>query len=169
MGWSGINVEPDPITYDKLVNNRPTAINLNVGLSNNIGSVEFTKAIHPTMGEHFGNGSITHQQNHIEGLVNEGCTFRKFNIETITYKELLQYVPGHIDLMVLDVEGHELAVLNGMMDAAILPNVMCVEHGNLDSRALTDYMQKLGYIYDFSKFNNSFYRREAAGLPTPLP
>lgn len=160
MGWTGINVEPDVYNYKRLCINRPNTLNLDVGLSDKETDVTFYKAVHPTMGQAFGNGSIKHHEIHRRHLINEGCKFEEHKIHTITYKQLIEkYNVKNVDLMVLDVEGHELSVLDGMKDCLIMPKVMCVEHGVLGIEMINNKMFELGYEYVNSSFNNSFYTK----------
>lgn len=158
MGWIGINIEPDVYNYNKLCINRPNSINLNMGLSDQEADVSFLKAVHPTLGEAFGNGSIKHHELHKKELLDQGCTFQKHTIHVITYKQLIEkHNVKNVDLMVLDVEGHELSALEGMKGCSVMPKVMCVEHGVLGVNTITSKMLELEYEYVNSSFNNSFY------------
>lgn len=157
--WEGINIEPDKYNYNSLCINRPLSLNLNVGLSDKEEDVTFDKAIHPIRGQRFGNGSIKHDLAHKQALINDGCTFEQYSIHTITYTQLIeQYSIDKVDLMVLDVEGHELAALRGMKPCPVKPSIMCVEHGVLGLPILNPAMSDLGYKYVNSSFNNSFYK-----------
>ncbi len=170
LGWRGINMEPDPANYARLCINRPNSVNLQMALSDREGTTTFTRVIHPTMGEHFGNGSITHQANHRRLLQNEGCTFQECKIRTITYHDLLQLVPiTKVDLMVLDVEGHELEVMNGMRGAPILPQVMCIEHGQLGIEAIEKGMREMGYTFQLTSANNAYYKKSGPDPERPGP
>ncbi|MEI9889737.1 MAG: FkbM family methyltransferase [Caulobacteraceae bacterium] len=56
----------------------------------------------------------------------------------ITWRDFVkQQRIDHVDLFTLDVEGHELAVIEGMKDCAVLPDVLCVAAGHLESEAFT--------------------------------
>jgi hypothetical protein len=92
-------------------------------------------------------------------LEKEGCRFEQFPVPTITYREFVaEQGIARVDLMVLDVEGHEAAVVAGMAGAAVLPRVLCVEHGHNGVEGTTAMVAPLGYRYDFSSHNNSMYR-----------
>jgi hypothetical protein len=91
--------------------------------------------------------------------MNEGCTFEEYKVDTLTFKKLVSDLGiVNIDLFVLDVEGHELSVLKGMDGCPIMPSVMCVEHGHLTDQ-LTSAMKSLGYSFDKTSHNNSYYVR----------
>lgn len=156
-GWTCVNVEPAPPTYEMLIKNRPNSINIKAALSNKKGSAKFTHAIHPSYGKRFGNGSLTHSQEHKRSLVRDGCKFEEYKVDLITYKDLLEISKiKSLDLFVLDVEGHEIQVLEGMKGAKILPDVFCIEHGHLGSQ-LNKHLTDLGYKFDKKSHNNSFY------------
>jgi len=157
MGWTTINVEPVPPLYEMLCNNRPDSINVRAALSGQSGAAEFMHAIHPSLGRRFGNGSLAHTPTHKQSLIKDGCKFEKYDVDLITYPELLEIAEiKELDLFVLDVEGHELQVLDGMHGSKILPKVFCIEHGHLGQQ-IDKYLSKLGYRFDKKSHNNSFY------------
>src|ERR1700722_17301469 len=53
MGWTGMNIEPVPYLFDKLIINRPNSINEKVALSSTNKKAIFTNAIHPTLQRNF--------------------------------------------------------------------------------------------------------------------
>lgn len=168
LGWTCINIEPYPLSYDKLVLNRPNAANVNAALSNVAGTHEFTAVIHPVFGADCNNGSLQHTRQHREYLDSIGCTYRNYSVPTITYAELAaSRQVASVDLFVLDVEGHEHQVLDGMRNTppALLPAVFCIEHGHLGVDALKPAVESLGYRFDTTSFVNSFYiRNDIAGV-----
>lgn len=64
-----------------------------------------------------------------------------------------------MDLMVLDVEGHELSVLSSMKGSPVLPHVMCIEFGHIGFDHLRQMMEALGYEYDIHSYANAFFVR----------
>lgn len=158
MDWVGFNLEAAPHNYKKLVENRPKSTNLQVGLSNHEGQATFTHVISPTLGADFGNGSILHTQKHIASLIEGGCTFDEVQITVTTWSAFVEKENiRSVDLFVLDVEGHELAVIEGMKGARVLPDILCVEVGHLDFDALRQEIQALGYTYDTTSHVNAFF------------
>ena len=158
LDWTGVNVEPSPFTFDLLKANRPTAINVRGALSDHDGDATFTNALHPERGARFGNGSLGHTDAHIDELVTAGCTFETFEVETMRYDTLLKrHEIDHVDLFVLDVEGHELSVLRGMVGTQVWPRVFCIEHGNIGVESLQEYLTPLGYVLDRLAFNNAYF------------
>jgi FkbM family methyltransferase len=158
MDWRVINIEASPPIFKNLIINRPKSTNFNLALSNKEGTAKFAHVISPEMGENFGNGSLSHLEIHKKSLINEGCKFVDYEVKTITYKKLIESTSiKKLNLMVLDVEGHELSVIEGMIGAAVLPEIFCIEHGHLGVEKIKLALSKLPYKYDTSLHINSFY------------
>jgi FkbM family methyltransferase len=160
MNWKAINIEVSPPIFKKLEINRPKSTNLNIALSNKEGISKFVHVISPEVGEIFGNGSLSHLDTHKKQLINEGCKFVDYEVKTTTYKKLIESISiEKLDLMVLDVEGHELSVIEGMAGSLILPEVLCIEHGHLGIERIKLALSKFPYKYDTSLHINSFYTK----------
>lgn len=162
MNWKTINIEALPIAYNKLVENRPNSINLNIGLSNNNISKQFVNYKEPKLDYMWGNGSFTHLSAHMEYL-EELCgssNYQTIDIKCDTYTHLLETLKlERLDLFVLDVEGHEFEVIDGMVQSTIFPDIFVIEHGH---RTPVDFVEKLKilpvkYKLDYVSFVNSFF------------
>ncbi len=166
MGWTGYNLEPVPNLFALLDHNRPLARNLQLALSDRSGESVFTHAIHPMHGEVFGNGSLSHAEAHRQELEQADCAFETLSVPTISWRDFIrQEAIAAVDLLVLDVEGHELVVLEGMRDADVMPAVMCVEFGHLGLGTVRTALRELGYEYDIQSHGNAFFvRRDLLGL-----
>lgn len=159
LNWTGFNIEPVSMIYKKLCENRPNCVNINVALSNSNGTKEFIYADHPNM-KLFGNGSLSHTKKHHNLLKLDGCKFEKYLVKTITYADLVsQFNINNVDLFVLDVEGHEIEVIEGMK-RSVMPKIMCVEHG-IKGEEIKKSLSKLGYTLDHVQFNNSYFVRNS--------
>ena len=87
-----------------------------------------------------------------------GIQLRESEIECITYKELIErYNIKNIDLFILDVEGMELKVIEGMKGCKVLPTHMFVEHEHVGLKETEDMLKEFGYKLDYSDFCNSMY------------
>lgn len=161
LGWRGFNFEPVPYIFNDLVCNRPDSRNLNLALSDRCGHEAFKQAIHPHLGRAFGNGSIAHAPSHMESLKEAGCTFEDIEISTTTWKQFIEdQQVTHVDLLVLDVEGHELSVLDGMRNCDVLPDVLCIEFGHIGLDRLRASLGEMGYVYDITSNANAYFVRE---------
>lgn len=162
MGWTGLNIEPVPYPYSKLIVNRPNCINVNAALSSTNGKATFTNAIHPSMGRMFGNGSLAHTEAHKKELINMGCTFESIDVESVRFKDLYEkHTLPDIDLFVLDVEGHESDALQGILDipATALPKVFCIEYTITGNDKITEMLSPY-YTFHSKYTHNAFFVRK---------
>ena len=158
LGWHGINIEPAKGIFDKLQQNRPVSRNLNVALSDKDGVAEFTHVILPETEQFCTNGSIEHTPEHRKWLTDIGCTFETYEVTTMTWRTLIEKEQiDNVDLFVLDVEGLEIAVIQGMKGCTVLPRVICIEYGHNNRQALYDELSSLGYVYDATIYANSLW------------
>lgn len=159
LNWRGVNIEPVLSIYEKLCINRPNSINLNYALSNKNGSEQFATVIHPAFGEFYGNGSLHHMSAHRDVLNQMNCKFQEITVECITYDKLLDLTQlKQIDLLVLDIEGHELEVLTNMLSVKrVLPKVLCVEYGHLGLLEMCNLAAKMDYHLNALSYVNAIF------------
>ena len=161
LKWKTINIEPLNHIYDKLICNRPNSINLNIALSNKhaIQNIRVYNIAHH--GIYNTNASLNHTESHKTWLENgSNNTYKDQPIQTITYSKLIEQLNiTNLDLFILDVEGHELEVLEGMIDCDVLPDVFVIEHGHKSVGFCDEALSKLNskYKLDYVSFVNSFY------------
>lgn len=161
MGWQCYNVEPMPTAFERLLVNRPKSRNYNFAFSNHCGKAIFRQVSHPDLGLNFGNSSLSHTDLHLHDLVSRGCQFIEIEVETLTWKAWIEReCISCIDLLVLDVEGHEIPVLEGMEGSSILPDVICIEIGHLDFGEIRQKLLALGYVYDVTSHVNAFFVKQ---------
>lgn len=163
MGWTCINIEASPPIFNMLKTNRKNSLNFNFGLGNEETTLTFKHAIHPYHGEKFGNGSFKHKQQHEHLLNHEGCKFEEYNVVSKRYDNIIdnlmdeKFPNGIIDLFVLDVEGYEMEVLEGMMNSRFLPQVLCVEYPHVGLDQIKIFLENLNYKFDLTKDNNAYF------------
>lgn len=159
LSWTGINIEPVPYAYNKLIINRPNCININAAISDKNDILNFTNAIHPILGLNFGNGSLAHSAEHKKSLIDEGCIFERFDVNVIKFFEIWdKHHQPEIDLFVLDVEGHEINALYGILEIPnlFLPKVFCIED-TICNKDQLNMLLSLDYSYHSSHAHNAFY------------
>lgn len=162
MGWSGLNIEPTPYGYSKLIQNRPNCINEKCALSSVSKTAIFTNALHPQMGIHFGNGSLNHSDSHKQELITTGCTFETFEVECVRFVDLYyKHSLPDIDLFVLDVEGHEIESLPGILEIPdhALPKIFCIEHSITGLDKLKEILSSW-YEFHSNQVHNAFFVRK---------
>ena len=169
--WTGLLIEPSPLSYEKLVANRPEALHANVAL------VE-TEEITLLKGT-FNSGSPMASA-HPELLMRDSASFtRKTFIKRVMNKfnklvgradapELVS-VPAKtldnlfseleitkVDLFSLDVEGLEIQVLNGFSFNP-KPRAFIIETRSSDASTLNEIMLANGYVLaaNLSNFHTS--------------
>jgi FkbM family methyltransferase len=161
LGWNCVNIEPSPRIFANLCRNRPLSQNIQAALTDREGSIGFTEVEYPGF-ELCTNGSVGHLPEHRRSLDAAGCSYRQFTVPGVTFRALLARLGlWRLDLMILDVEGHELSALRGFQGAALLPGVLCVEHGHLGLEVVRDVVEPLGYVLDAVSHVNGFYVRAA--------
>lgn len=158
LAWKGVNFEASPLIFPLLQERRPRSTNLNVALSRGPGTAIFRHVSDELHGDFLGWGSLEHQASQLSAIAAGAMRVSESHVQTCAWRdcEILQS-QEQIDLFVLDVEGHELAVIDGMMGAKVLPRVMCVEHGQIGVETLSRKLGELGLDYVSSLHVNSFY------------
>ena len=168
LGWKCYNFEPNPYNYKQLVKNRPNSVNLNLGLSDKKGKLEFNFQLSKDNNGDIipaGNGSLLpYTETQKEAIRNHNGVVDSVFVDVINYKDFItENKITHIDLFVLDVEGVEPMVINGMQGADVLPDIMVIEINDKNNfPAIRKQMEELsingrGYIYDITSFVNYFF------------
>jgi FkbM family methyltransferase len=146
-GWTAVNVEPDAERFSHLCRNRQHLpgpnININLALSDRDSSDSLT----------FIRGPHADQQT-VSSCITWGTLVGR-----------LEFGLGAdvaVDLLVLDVEGHELSVIRGMAGCPLLPEVICAEYPwpTTGLKPLTEALVPLGYHLWFLSHNNAFYSQK---------
>jgi len=127
--WKCYNVEPNPIVFKSLLKNRPKSININMALSEKIGTSIFEVGKRNKNGHLIGDdGVVPRLQKASEKEPNVRGGTHKYSVITTTYRQLIiDNNIKNLDLLVLDLEGWESSAIKGMYGADILPDVLCVE------------------------------------------
>jgi FkbM family methyltransferase len=161
-GWTGINVEPAPEPFALIERDRTRDINVNVGCSNQEG----TLALHTAVGDASGLSSFTAK----EVAVHEqrGYKFEPVSVRVVTLASICeQHVNGRqIDFMSIDVEGHEREVLEGADFDRFRPRVIVIE-STLPNTTISTHERWedliVSHNYTFAVFdglNRYYVRRE---------
>jgi len=120
-GWRGINIEPDPVPFARLSQDRPEDINLPIGLADQPGEARFF-----VVGE--GNGLSTLDPDIAAGHDGKGFSRRTITVPVRTLAQVCAaHVDGPIHFLKIDVEGSERAVLEGADFTRWRPWVVLVE------------------------------------------
>lgn len=149
MGWKGLCFEPNPENY--LLANKFRKNVEQVAISNKTGSALLKiNEISPDWSSLIDNQKLKNQH----------------NIIPIKTKTLDQVIKNNkikkIDLLSIDVEGHELAVLESFDISSVLPKIIIVEfltQGNKSQKnSLTNFFKKLPYSKEHETQANFIFK-----------
>jgi FkbM family methyltransferase len=158
-GWSGVNIEPNPSQFREFPLERPRDINLNVGLSDRAGKRTFFAIPDEP-------GLSTFVPEQAEQYRGEGRTVVEHRLAVLTLADVCaRHVQGEIDILSVDVEGHERAVLLGGDWQRWRPRVLVIEATRPWSTEPTHQLWEdivLAANYRFAHFDglNRYYVRE---------
>lgn len=169
LDWTRYNIEPVPWIFEKLQTNRPSSSNFNFALSDERGLAVFNAVEHPHFGIECTNGSITHTEEHRTNLEAQGCKFIRVEVQKETWKNFINVNQvRHVDLLVLDVEGHEIEVLRGFAGAKTFPDIICIEFGHISLEKIGEKLSHYGYVLDTTSFVNAYFVKRKLKLKFKL-
>lgn len=121
LGSSGLNIEPDPDLFRAFPRVRPKDINLNVGIGPEAGRMTFFRMADPALSTF--NRAEAHARSHDDGIaIRDELIVR---VERIA--DILDTHGVHPDFLSVDVEGHDMEVLQSFDFERHRPAVICVE------------------------------------------
>lgn len=129
-GWSGLNIDLDKDNIDLFNLARPNDDNINIALSNKIDEVDLF---------------FYHKKSPINTIDKKTSDFQKADVADIkkittnTINNVInksKYNNKKINLLSVDVEGHELQVLQGLNFDLYRPDVIVVEYLDLTTKKL---------------------------------
>ncbi len=145
MGWSGINIEPNPDAKKRFDKKRSRDININCGVAGNLGEMIYYK---------FDDDALnSFSEDQVKRVISSGYKIISKNIvktdslENIFFAHISKET--QIDFMTLDCEGMDLAVLKSNNWNLFSPKIIAVEIVS-DFLALSNdecfiYLKSLGY------------------------
>ena len=162
-GARGINIEPDPVLFNRINRKRKRDINLNIGIGEANGVMDFYVMNAPTMN--------TFSKEQAETLVREeGFKISKvIPVEVKPLRDVIEvYCNGTFPhLLSLDAEGMDFSILNQIDFEANYPKVICLEtveyssklmEGNKEKKLIT-YLQEKGYKVFADTYINTIFVR----------
>ena len=159
-GWTGVLVEPDPEMAERCRHDRPRSLTFQCAAGVNAGEISFYKV---AGGEAYSTTSLSAA--HRERLDRMGLAWREVRVAVRTLDSILEeaHAPG-VDFVSIDVEGGELAVLQGFDIRRWKPAVVIVEtNAARRDPQIRRYFVANGYAYRHSIDVNDFYLPAASG------
>jgi len=153
IGWKGINIEPSPDIFKKLEKNRPNSINLNLALSD---SCEIKRFVYTNEAAAACGSLIKATDIFVQVCSATNSKILETTVETTTYAKIIEKFNCDVDLFVLDVEGHEMEVINGMIDCS-MPKVICAEFGHVGLENLSNKFKNFEYSLIWKDDINAIY------------
>lgn len=155
-GWRGINIEPVPQWYEKLVLDRPEDTNLNVAILDRPGMVHLHEVADTGLSTLDGALAEKHKEE-------SGYQTRDIPVTAVTLDMVLeQRVHQEIHFLKVDVEGAERQVLEGINLERTRPWIILVEATKPDTQE-PDYdtwehlITDRGYAFAYFDGLNRFY------------
>lgn len=158
QGWTGINIEPEHAFYEKLCEQRPRDINLEVGA----GTVEEERTFYVIPDT----GLSTFEKEIADAHTEKGFQVNEKTVKLTTLARICQQYAKKrpIHFLKVDVEGAEEDVLRGMDFQTDRPWVLVVEAtvplSTQLSVAWDDYVRSQGYIFTYFDGLSYFYVAE---------
>lgn len=162
-GWRGINIEPNPDSFNLFARHRSRDINLNYGIAREIGNLKYYMFNEPALntfdGEIFKSRISNTPFKHTKTI----------NIDVLPLADVLkQYIPDglNIDFLSVDVEGLDLDVIKSNDWQKYRPSCVLVEQLNLKDIENLDFeihhfMKSIGYVLFAKTFNTLFYQESS--------
>jgi FkbM family methyltransferase len=158
-GWSGVNIEPDARSFDRLVAERPRDINLNLAL----GEVDEVRSFYCFEGQ----GLSTFHSHFRDYFAERQHPWREERWQLRTLAEVCdEHVRTRVDFLKIDAEGWEGPILRGGNWEKFRPLVLVVEATEPYSHipAWQDWEPYLtsacSYIFVYFDGLNRFYVRQ---------
>ena len=160
QGWRGINIEPDINAYKKIKKIRSKDININIGIDEAKGEIEYYYFVPNTLN--------TFSKIEADNYISQG--YKLIKTEKILVRRLEdvlnQYLPAgvQIDFMSIDTEGFDINVLNSMNISKFKPKFICIEcvkhsiSGSVITNSVQEVLEQYGYSKIYTNGINSIYQ-----------
>jgi FkbM family methyltransferase len=156
-GWHCLLVEPIPESVEEIRRHRTCTV-VNCAASNREGEATFGVAEGV---EEMSTLDLTPA--HIAWIKRVGGTVKEISVRTATLDSLLAEAAfPEIQFITIDVEGHEIAVLEGFTLEAHKPRIVIVEDNSISgNRRVARYMSDRGYVHFRRTGVNEWYAHES--------
>jgi FkbM family methyltransferase len=162
IGWNGLLIEPLPEPARQCAANRPHSRVVQAALSRS-GSGG-TATFHVVENREGDSMYSYHQtgNDHLARIAREGAVTTQITVPLTTMDHLLVNHAAPIDFASLDVEGGEIALLEGFDLDRFRPRVLLVEENQAAGASpLTAHLERRGYLFVLRlAVNNLYIRRD---------
>ena len=163
LGSRGINIEPDPTLFKEFLVHRENDVNLNIGVSKEIGNADFYIISSPTLN--------TFSKEEAENYKNEGdySITNVINIPINTLKNIIDEKNSgkYPDFLTIDAEGVDELIVKSIDFTQNYPLVICIEtlsfstSGNgIKNVDIINFILSKGYIVYADTHINTIFVKE---------
>ena len=158
MGWSGLLIEANPSTFERLQQNRPNAKLCNAAIFDRNGTVEFEAIGGGLYGWSGIKDNMEPQHRQRIERETEWWSRHTLTVPCRTLDDVLtEFAIKHIDYLSIDVEGAELAILKAFPFARYSIDVLGVED-NFGNPELDMLLRRHGFRFLRTVGPDRFYR-----------
>jgi FkbM family methyltransferase len=158
-GWRGVNIEPLPEEFKKIVQARTRDKNYNVGISNTETTLTFYQAPLGALDQF-----STFDKAEADNLTKKsGIVFKELSVPVTTLDKILQKANlPEINFISIDVEGFEKQVIESINFSRYKPSVLCIEATEPSTespsyQAWEDMLIKNNYVFAMFDGLNRYY------------
>jgi FkbM family methyltransferase len=159
VGWKGLLIEALPGPARQCAANRPNSRVAHAALSRrgSTGTTSFN-VVNGGGGDMYSYHMTGND--HLARVAREGGVATQITVPLTTMDDLLAEHSGPIDFASIDVEGGEIALLEGFDLDRFKPRALLVEENQFAPQSpLTTYLGKLGYVFVLRLVVNNLYLR----------
>jgi FkbM family methyltransferase len=152
-GWSGVNIEPQPLLFKRFEAERPHDINLNLGIASIRSELKFYELDSDKLSTFDYNLAIKNGERFSSKIIKE------FMVSVRTLSDVLnQCFPTgqEISFFSIDTEGFDLEVLKGNDWTRFKPKLIVIELGD-DQLEIDRYLTELGYFLVYMNGTNGIF------------
>lgn len=167
MGWNCILVEPDPEMAKQCHENRPNSEVVQAAAGNSSADGMLSFNVVRTDADWAGMMSFTHANSkHLAKCRQMGAQIRTIEVPHRSLNEILCTLNDPIDFITIDVEGHELEVLDGFDLERYRPEIVVTENNyDRDEDKIGSYLRDRGYLRLDSIGCNDIFARAIPNQP----
>ena len=151
--WFCVLVEPHPVYFETLKKNYDKCRRVffeNVACSNNSGSLELFYVKEVSEDKYWSTGIASFDKSHLLRHSIDEENISKVDVPLVSLNSLVEkYFLYDVDILVIDVEGHELSVFNSGEFIKFQPKLIIFEKHHLSSEDLESILKIVGDNYDY--------------------
>lgn len=158
-GSRGINIEPDPTLFRRFESDRKSDTNLNIGIADKKGEMDFYFMSNPTL-----NTFSKDEVSKFEEFNYTVISTKKVKVDTISNVIEKYWNNDFPDFMSLDVEGLDEMILKSINYEKSCPSVICVEtisfseNGDgVKNKPIIEFLESKGYLLFADTYINTIF------------